>query len=121
MDRKQNRSALNTKGCKQFVCKKHNDMRCCNGCAYINCPDRCKNLPTECGLSGQRQYSEPGQTTGPGTIAYNGFSGTLAWWESYLGTPAKTIRQRMENGWTIEDALMYPVYRVDTRKAAQED
>lgn len=48
----------------------------------------------------------------PSVLSYNGFTGTLAEWSLVIGIDVKTLRARMQRGWSVEQTLTTPL---DTR------
>ncbi len=41
-------------------------------------------------------------------ITYNNETMTLSYWADRIGMPATTLRGRLENGWTLEQAISKP-------------
>lgn len=57
-------------------------------------------------------YTQANNKRSNRTVEYNGESRTVAEWAKILGIKYATLRKRLEEGWSVEDAFHTPVREV---------
>lgn len=72
------------------------------------CPENCRWATHEQQFSNRR---------GSRYLSHNGQTLTMAQWSKILGISSGTIHQRLDSGWTIEQALTTPVETAESDKA----